>query len=137
MMWTYEGLPIRDHSDLLEGCTDIVYVINYTNGQKYIGKKTVRSIRRLKPTKAMLAKRKNYVRKELKDLPFIDYEGSSELTSELTIKSKEILYQTKTKKAATYLESAELFATDAIFENEYVNKNIQGRFFDNDLIGLL
>ena len=29
------------HADLDPLCTDIVYIIHYTNGQMYIGKKTV------------------------------------------------------------------------------------------------
>ena len=37
--WTYEGKDIHGHSDLDPLCTDIVYIIHYTNGQMYIGKK--------------------------------------------------------------------------------------------------
>ena len=35
---------VTGHSDLDPLCTDIVYCIFYTNGQKYIGKKVVRSV---------------------------------------------------------------------------------------------
>ena len=136
-MWVYEDKEVTCHDDLLPGCTDFVYLITYTNGKKYIGKKTVRSVRRLKPTKKQLAIRKNYVRKELKDLPFVNYEGSSELVEGLEIAKKEILYQCSTKKAATYLETALLFQHDAILVPEFVNANISGTFFDSDLKGLL
>lgn len=136
-MWMYNDKEIHSHADLHPDCTDFVYVITFTDGRKYIGKKTVRSIRRLKPTKKQLAIRKNYVRKELKDLPFIKYEGSSELTEGLTVDKKEILYQCSTRKAATYLETALLFEHDAILVPEFVNANIGGAYFDNDLKGLI
>ena len=35
---------IKGHDDLDPLCTNIVYCIYYTNGQMYIGKRTVRSI---------------------------------------------------------------------------------------------
>jgi hypothetical protein len=136
-MWLFQGKEIKSHEDLHPDCTDFVYIITYTTGQKYLGKKTVRSIRRKKPTKTQLAKRKNYVRKEITNLPFLDYEGSSNLTKELEVEGKEILYQCSTKKAATYLETALLFYYNAIFDNEYLNENINGRYFNNDLDGLL
>jgi len=135
-MWTYKGKEVHSHEDLLPGCTDFVYEITYTNGQMYIGKKCVRSIRRLKPTKAQLKIRKNYVRKELKDLPFLKYCGSHDKVG-LEVKSKKILYQCSTKKAATYLETALLFHLDAIFDPEYVNENIAGTHFDNSLDGYI
>ncbi len=137
MNWTYLDKEITNHADLEPECSDIVYELEFTDGTKYIGKKTVRSMRRLKPTKAQLAIRKNYVRKEFKDIPFIKYEGSSSENDGKVIKSKTILYQCATKKAATYIESALLFEKDAILVPEYNNKNISGKFFDNDLDGLI
>jgi len=136
-MWIYNGTPVASHTDLVKGCTDFVYLITYECGHMYIGKKTVRAIRRLKPTKKQLARRKNYVRKEWVDLPFVKYEGSSKLTRGLKIASKEILYQCKDKKAATYLEMALLVHHDALFDSAFINENISGTFFDNSLDGLL
>ena len=136
-MWTFRDKEIFTHEDLAPDCTDFVYEIWYTNGQKYIGKKTVRSLRRLKPTKKQLAIRKNYVRKEVTNLPFAKYEGSHGTDLGLEIKEKFILYQCSTKKAATYLESALLFHHDALFDPIYLNENISGKFFDNDLDGLI
>lgn len=135
-MWIYRGKEIHSHDDLLPECTDFVYKITYTSGVMYVGKKAVRSIRRLKPTKAQLKIRKNYVRKEMKNLPFIEYEGSHGVDG-LEVERKEILYQCSTRKASTYLESALLFHHDAIFDPMFLNLNIGGAFFDNDLDGLL
>lgn len=137
MNWTYLGNEVTGHADLESECSDIVYELEFTDGTKYIGKKVVRSMRRLKPTKKQLAIRKNYVRKELKDIPFIKYEGSSSENDGKIVKSKKILYQCRTKKAATYTETALLFKKDAILVPEYNNKNIGGHYFDNDLDGLL
>lgn len=136
-MWTYKDVEIHNHTDLLDGCTDFVYIIHYDSGELYIGKKCLRAVRKKKPTKAMLAKRKNYSRKEMTDLPFVDYKGSHEGAEDLVITQKKILYQCSTKKAATYLEAALLFHHDAIFDPIYLNKNISGVHFDNSLDGLL
>jgi hypothetical protein len=131
-MWTYKGKEVRCHADLLEGCTDFVYMIHYTNGQRYIGKKCVRSVRKKPPLKG---KKRN--RRVMVNLPFLDYEGSHDSDAKLKIKEKEILYQCSTKKSSTYLESALLFHYDAIFDPAYLNKNIGGTLFDNSLDGLL
>ena len=137
MSWIYKDKPVNSHDDLLPECTDIVYCIYYTSGKKYVGKKCVRTMRRLKPTKKQLAIRKNYKRVEQKDQSFVDYVGSSKETEGHEISYKEILYQCSTKKAATYIEAGILFNENAIFDDEYLNLNISGRFFDQDLDGLL
>tara|TARA_R110000744_G_scaffold170264_2_gene288394 strand:- start:1435 stop:1854 length:420 start_codon:yes stop_codon:yes gene_type:complete len=136
-MWFYKEEEIKSHDDLLPECTDIVYCIYYASGKKYVGKKVVRSMRRLKPTKAQLAIRKNFKRVEKKDLSFVDYTGSSKETTGEAVIRKEILYQCSTKKAATYIEAGILFNEDAIFSEDYLNLNIIGKFFDSDLKGLL
>ena len=137
MAWTYQGKEIKSHDDLFPETTDFVYELEFTDGTKYIGKKTVRSIRRLKPTKEQLAIRKNYVRKELKNSPFINYEGSSEENKGKVIKSKTILYQSSNKKTASYIEVALLFMNEVLFTDKYTNKNISGVWYDNSLDGLL
>lgn len=131
-MWVFRGKEVHCHDDLLPGCTDFVYIIRYTNGQKYIGKKCVASIRKKPPLKG-----KKRCRRLLTKLPFVKYEGSHESASELEISEKEILYQCKTKKAATYLEAALLFHYDAVFDPVYLNENISGTFYDNSLDGLI
>lgn len=136
-MWLFNGKEIYCHDDLIPECTDFVYMIHYANGQKYIGKKNVQSVRKKKPTKKQLKVRKNYSRKEMTKHKFVDYVGSHGTSDDLEIEYKEILYQCSTKKAATYLESALLFHHDAIFDSAYLNENISGVHFDNSLDGLL
>jgi len=136
-MWIYGNSEVYSHEDLHPDCTDIVYILYFESGKRYIGKKTVRSLRRLKPTKKQLAIRKNYVRREIKNLPFIDYEGSSAETVGEVLKSKIIMHQCSSKRTATYMESGWLFEVDAIFNENFLNQNIQGCFFDNALDGLI
>jgi hypothetical protein len=130
-MWLYRENEIHSHDDLLPECTDIVYWITYTNGQNYLGKKAVRSIHTKPPLKGKKRKRRVAV-----TLPFVNYEGSHDKVG-LEIESKEILYQCSTRKASTYLETALLFHYDAIFDPAFLNENIGGKFFNNDLNGLL
>ena len=131
-MWIYKNKEVHGHDDLLPECTDFVYMIEYTNGQRYIGKKTVRSKRKKPPLKG-----KKRCRRVLTNLPFINYVGSHETAEDLEIKCKEILYQCCTRKAATYLEVALMIHHDAIFDPNYLNENIINKFFRNDLDGLL
>lgn len=137
MTWTYKGKEVTSHDDLLPDCTNFVYELVFDDNTKYIGKKCVRSIRRLKPTKAQLAIRKNYVRKELKNLPFLKYEGSSEENRNKVLVSKEILYQTSTKRAATYLEMHLLVINEVLFTDKYNNACIAGTHYPEVLEGLL
>jgi len=136
-MWIYDENSISSHADLHPDCTAIVYLIHYEGGKKYIGKKQVRAVRRKKPTKAQLAIRKNFVRKEITDLPFMNYEGSLDKSECPAIVKKEILYQCSDKRTASYLEASLLFQLEALFSNEYLNKNISGTYFDNALDGLI
>ncbi len=137
MTWRFNSQEIRSHSDLADDCTDIVYIIRFTDGTSYIGKKAVRSMRRLKPTKKQLAIRKNYKRMELKDLPFMNYTGSSDENIGKVIRYKEILHQCSNRKTSTYLETKLLFENDVLFNEWFSNKNISGSFYDNSLDGLI
>lgn len=131
-MWTFRGKEVYTHEHLLPYCTDFVYIISYTNGQQYVGKKNVQSIRKRPPLKGKKRNRLLMIKH-----PFLNYEGSHDSASELTVSKKEILYQCSTKKAATYLEAAYLFHFDCIFDPHYLNSNISGTFYDSDLKGLL
>ena len=136
--WFYRNKVIIGHDSLPKECTHIVYRLTFCDSMQYIGYKTVRSERRLKPTKAQLAIRKNYKRVEWKDLPFVDYVGSSKENEGKELVSKEIIYFCSNKRTATYLETKLLMSLGAIEPNSvYTNKNIGGKWFDNCLDGLL
>jgi len=131
-MWTYRGKSIDSHDDLLPTCTDFVYLIEYTDGRRYIGKKAVRAVRKRPPLKGYKRNRRLLV-----NLPFIHYNGSHDEASVLEPVSKEILFQCSARKAATYLETELLFENYAIFDENYINANIGGTFYKNSLDGLL
>ena len=137
MNWTYKDKEILSHADLHEDCTDFVYELCFSDETKYIGKKCVRSMRRLKPTKEQLAIRKNYKRVELKDIPFLKYVGSSKENDGKTLVSKTILYQSSSKKTSTYIEAALLFENDVLFNDTFNNICISGVYWNNSLDGLL
>ena len=138
MNWKYKGKDILSHDDLDDKCTDFVYCLTFKDGMKYIGKKTIRSERRLKPTKEQLAIRKNYKRVEVKDIPFVKYVGSSVENKGREVVSKDIIYCCSNKRTATYLETRLLMGNKSIESNElFTNKNVLGRFFDNCLDGLI
>ena len=130
MNWSYK---LHEIEKLPEIVTGFVYCIYYTNGQKYIGSKVVRSERRVKP---LVGSRKNAVRKRVIESKWQDYEGSSKLTEDLTILTKVILYLTTNKRSMTYLEQRELMKEDATVNIEYINENIGGKFYDNCLDGV-
>ncbi len=131
-MWIYNGKTVTNHNDLFPSCSDFVYLIKYTNGKKYIGKKTIKSLRKKPPLKG-----KKRARRVMTELPFVNYKGSYADEFGYEVESKTILYQCSTKKAATYLEAALIFHYDALFDPDYLNRNIVGKFFPNDLDGLI
>jgi hypothetical protein len=133
--WTYKTHPVHSHADLPEECTHIVYLLGYSDGTKYVGYKTVRSDRRMKPLKDM---RKNAKRIVRKDLPFVKYTGSSKYNEGKELVSKEILHLCSNKRTATYLEVKEMIVRGSVEpDSGYNNENILGKFFNNCLDGLI
>ena len=132
VIWMFNGGKILSHDNLHPECTDIVYVITYSNQLKYIGKKAVRAMRKYPPLKG-----KKRCRRKMKDLPFANYQGSHEKAKEMTAVTKQIIYQCSQRKTATYLEAQLLFKHEAIFSDKYINENISGTFFKNSLDGLI
>ena len=131
-MWIFNGKEVNSHDDLHPDCTDFVYVIEYDNQRLYIGKKAVRAIRRKPPLKG---KKRN--RRIMTNLPFLNYQGSHEQAKEFTAVKKEILFQCRSRRTATYLEMELLVENEAIFLDKYINENIGGSYFKNSLDGLI
>jgi len=131
--WVMDEKEITSHDDFTDDVVGFIYKIDYSNGQSYVGSKLIRSMTKLKPTKEQLAIRKNYVRKEMRDKPFMKYIGSSENTKHLTIVSREILEVCSTKRALTYTETKYLFSLKVLEDARYLNENILGKFYRNVL----
>ena len=132
--WLYKGKPIYSHHDFSKEVIGFTYLITYSNGKLYLGKKIIRNMTRLKPTKKQLALRKNYARKEMRDKPFVDYVGSSKLTKDLVIAKKEILTLHTDKINLTYGELELLVKHDVLRDDKYINENIMARFFKGRIV---
>ena len=103
-----------------------VYLINYEDGTKYIGKKALWTERRLKPRKTDRVNAKRIKRVESN---WSTYNGSSKLTVGKTIKSKYIVKLCKTKTDLTYHETYYLMVNNVLFDDSYLNQNVMGKFF--------
>ena len=130
-MWTHNEKPMLSHKDFTDDVIGFIYRITYSDGRMYIGSKLIRAVRKLKPTKAQLAIRKNYSRKEMVDLSFVKYAGSSKNTKGLEIVSKEIIEVCSDKINLRYCETKHLFRNDVLCGELYLNDNINGTYFRN------
>ncbi len=129
-----DGKVIFSHEDFSDDVIGFIYRITYSNGREYIGSKMIRSLVRLKPTKAQLAIRKNFVRKEWKNKPFAKYVGSSNNTKHLTITQKEIIEVCYDKMNLRYAETKWLFRLDVLCDEKYVNDNINGTYYTGKIV---
>ena len=62
------------------------------------------------------------------------YTGSSKLTAGKTIASKEILMMSESKRYLTYLEVSALFHFEVLESDTYLNENILGKFYRDNLV---
>ena len=126
--WIYKGIELPDAEPTSYG---FVYMIRYTDGTFYYGKKAMWSTVRMKPTKAQLAIRKNYKREVTKESKWRSYEGSTASSKGKTIHSKHILGFAVSKSHLSYMEYALLFDENVLFDDQCLNSNIGGKFYDN------
>ena len=131
--WTYKGRVINSIDDMPEDTVGFVYLTTHLiTKKKYIGKKSIYAVRRRK-----VAGKKNR-RVTTRESDWKSYAGSSEELKEM-IKNdtvpenwrKEILYFCETKTQMSYYETKEQFLRDVLMSNEYLNKNILGKFYSD------
>ena len=135
-MWYYKNDKVESIEDMPEGVFGFVYqIVHMVSGKKYIGKKQLMSNRTLPPLKGQKKKRK-----VTKESNWQDYYGSQKEMKQLVKESQDltefdrrILMYCFTKKELTYYETKELFCQEVIErDNDFINDNIQGRFFRKD-----
>lgn len=138
--WKYNGIPFTDTPEDKEG---FIYLIEFTNGKRYIGKKNFYVTKTLPALKS--GKRrdnsdrigKNINGKRVyfdvikKESDWRKYIGSSKHIDGLTVKRRTILEIAHSKRYLTYLEAKYLFTYEVLETEEYLNDNILGSFFDN------
>lgn len=145
-IWVYNGKPVTELPSYVYG---FIYLIHYTNGQKYVGKKKIISeitkpalkSGKIREGAKRIGKNKNgkrvYYDIVTKQNNWREYEGSSMETSGLEISKKEILHLVSNKRTLTYLEMVEQVKRDVLFNDEYLNLNIGGLYYDNALDGYI
>ena len=144
MNWTYEDAPF---TELPPDVFGFVYLITYTDGTHYLGKKqcvsevalpalkngTVRPEASHRIGRNIKGKRVQFdiVRKET---AWKKYCGSSKLTADKTIEFKTIIALAYSKRQLTYLETKYLFGYEALEDKSFINEHILGKFFRDNLI---
>jgi len=139
--WTYNGKIITELDDLSDDTIGIIYMITTEHGKKYIGRKSLFSIRKRrfgkKESKLITDKRKKLYEMVKKQSDWRVYTGSNkELNDDIKngVKyTKKILYQANSKKQLNYFETRELFLQRVLESDEYYNSNISGKFFPKDV----
>lgn len=144
-MWLYKNKSIESIDDLPPETFGFVYITTHTpTGKKYLGKKSLYHTTNTKLGKKELAAlpvtrgRTKLTKKVTKESDWKSYYGS-----EVFIKSKikeklqdeftrEILHLCNSKKHLTYFECKYLFSYGVLESQDYLNLNIQGKFFSKD-----
>lgn len=139
--WSYEGEAVPDEIDTsLEG---FIYLITYTDGTKYIGKKNFFAKQTLPALKSGVQRansqrigrnvsgKRTYFDIVYKESNWRKYTGSSKLTKGKTILSREILDICQTKRRLTYLEVYYQMTHKVLEDSTYLNDNILGKFFES------
>ena len=129
MKWLYRN---KEVIELPADAIGFVYIIHYTDGTRYIGKKLAKTIKKLPPTKDM--RRNSYRKKEI-ETNWRKYAGSSKRCSTVTIKNKIILEWCSSKKSMGYLEIKYLFEHNVLEDEMFLNDNIAGRYFRGENLG--
>ncbi len=121
--WLFQG-EVFDGS-LVNNYHGFVYCITCPDGRKYIGRKTFWFMRKTRGTK----------RRSRIESDWRDYYGSSEVLKNLINLSepekftREILSLHKTKGEMNYTEIKEQFQRNVLESEEYINDNINGKYF--------
>ena len=133
--------------DFEEDTIGFVYIITFMDGTKYIGKKalytelwTPRQNALKAHPKAVRSKACNTGEghRRIYDLiiregPWKTYKGSSKETAVRTPIKREVLYEAKSNRELTYLEAKALFQYNVLEIDLFLNSNILGKFFRNNL----
>lgn len=142
MDWTYNSKPYSP----TDSDYGFIYLITYSDGTHYLGKKDFFTVKRLpalksgecRPNSIRTYKNQNgsrvYYDLVKCESNWRKYNGSSHLVKGKTPVSKEILCIAPSKRNLTYLEVKYLFLHNALEDPTYLNENILGKFFRDNLI---
>ena len=140
-IWTYGDKLITDIKDCPKGAIGFIYEITTKSGKKYIGKKSLFSVRKRKFGKKESAlvtdKRLKLYEMVKKDSGWSSYTGSNKPLNEEIKKgvkyTKKILEFAYSKKQLGYLETKMLYVKEVLEDHtNYYNANISGKFYNKD-----
>ena len=130
-MWYYKGEEFT--SEMIGDYIGFVYVITHlSNNKKYVGKKLLKSKRKLPPLKG-----KTRRRTVVKESDWQDYFGSSDEVKALVEEQgrenfhREILHLCMSKGELSYLEAKEQFDRNVLLSDEYYNGIINCKIHRN------
>lgn len=98
---------------------------------------TSKSAKKAARARGLKAKREKYYTVTI-ERDFLRYKGSRDYSLdevEKVVDYIQVIYETTTEVAATYLEAHLQFGQQVLFDDTYLNKNILGKFYDNVLDG--
>lgn len=145
MNWKFKGKEVSNVKQLPEGTIGFIYILTFSDGKQYIGRKNIYSTRKKKFGKKQLSeitdKRKKTYEMVTKESDWTSYTSSNKsikeglATGTIELESKEILKVCFTEKQMTYFEAQALFCYGVIeHQDSYYNDNILGKFFRRDLV---
>ena len=129
--WKYQGREVLEDF-ASEDYYGFIYCIYYEDGSLYVGKKSFWKTVKLKPRKT---DRKNANRTEIRESDWRKYNGSCKLSKDKVIASKEILQLCNTKIDLTYWEMAYMVNYGVLFNPQFLNQNVLGKFYAGQLTG--
>lgn len=138
-----EGVEMTSIDNFEKNSIGFIYVIEMSNGKKYIGKKNLYSERKKHFGKKKLSeitdKRLKTYEIIKKESDWRTYIGSNKQLKEDLVKGirvvkREIIIECESIKKLTFYELKALIVYDVLMNDEYYNDNILGKFFRKDLI---
>lgn len=144
-MWTYQNTPINNIDDFPTGTFGFIYITTHVpTGKRYLGKKYLYHTTTKKLGKKELAEqpktrgRAKTTKQVIKESNWKTYYGSEQFI-ENAIKNnqhneftREIIYLVPNKKLLTYYETKYQFIYEVLESDNWMNTNINGKYFSKD-----
>jgi len=138
MNWKYKNIEFNEAPN---GYVGFIYMIKFEDGKRYIGKKNFFSLRKRnfgkKELKLITDKRLKKYEMVSKESNWKDYcSSNTEVASKIKNGDryvKDILSFGTCSKHLTFLEEQYLYFHRVLYNENYLNDNISGRFFTKDI----